>query len=891
VTGCFGSWQIGVSIAVAAVLLGGGSVASAQQTATVALRVDRTTVSEDDQISVRVVAQGEYDEVVPPTSDGFDFESTGRSQQVNIIGAQAHRSDTYSYVGRPRRIGKHAIGPVILRFRGKRVAKSRYHEIEVTSARAALGTAVPPAQALDMRRYRGKHFFVLPKVSAPRPYAGQPFVLSYELFWSRRVHVGNIRELSGPKYEGFEVEDLLGGKPSEQEVANFGGNPYFRQMTRKVLLTAATPGNFEVLGPRYRIEAGDVFSTRAYKVGPPPLAIDVRRVPTKDRPAGYEDGNVGRLKLDGWLLQRDRPVRELSVKVGERVVMHVEVRGMGNLFGVSQVQPAALAGMNVEPLPGRADEHVKTTVNGTEGKRAWQYVLTFDAGGKYEVPQLEFTAFDPFDESFKTSTAGPFTVNVAGAVATGTLQTASAAQPPARGVNGGTNPANDVQPAPGRGDPWQSLRPIAAQAGLAQTAVAPWTSSTWFWRLAGLPWALALLFGMARFGVRRRAYAAPTRQRVAALSEAVAAIDVARGRGNDGYAALRTAVDRFLQLRVGIRLAGLTYADLRTRLRDAGVDDADLVTLCDGLQRCDAMQYAPGTNDKDLGVSSDLLVGALRHIDERVANHTGGVGAVKTAVLLLAASTLAVLSPTPANAASVDDAFSAANRAYIARDYETAQKRYEQLLKHDLSAAAIHYNLGNALVKRSRLGEAVGHYRRAQRMDPEPGLVADIEGNLKLCREQLAERSRRRQRILHVVDESPEIDVALGRSAPRDVVGVIVLAGGFAFFLLLLIGWWPVRSTPPATSTKVTLAAVLLLHVFGGVWLWHAQRMDDAVRYAVVVEEDAPLSPCSGVGETVDLPEGLEVRQLRTRPDGRVEVRLPNGRSGCMQAKTLYGTS
>jgi hypothetical protein len=63
---------------------------------------------------------------------------------------------------------------------------------------------------------------------------------------------------------------------------------------------------------------------------------------------------------------------------------------------------------------------------------------------------------------------------------------------------------------------------------------------------------------------------------------------------------------------------------------------------------------------------------------------------------------------------------------------------------------------------------------------------------------------------------------------------------------------------------------------------------DATVVKAVVVEEDEPLSACTGVGEPIGLPEGLEVRRLRELADGRVEVRLANGRQGCVRAAALY---
>jgi len=873
-------------------------VAGAALATSVNLRVDRQKVSESDTVTVQVVARGSYDEIVPPTSEGFDFESSGRSSQVSIIGTRMERSDTYTYVGRPRRVGKHGVSAVVLRLRGKDVARSNTLEIEVVGERASLGTAVPPEQAVDMRRYLGEKFFVRPQIAATRPYAGQPFVLSYELFWSRRTHVSGIRELSAPKYTGFEVEDLLGGKPQEQEPARFGGAPYFRQMTRKVLLTAATPGSYEVLGPRYRVDAGDIFSTRAYKVGPPPMKIDVRAVPEDGKPAAYQDGSVGRLEVDGWLLERNKPVRERKVKVGERVLLHLEVRGMGNLYGLSKLGPGAMAGMDVEPLQGRPDEHVKVTANGTEGKRVWQYVLTFSSGGRFEIPAVSFHSFDPYDEKYKTSAAGPFVIHVAGP------QTAPAKAPVNPKAPGTTAKPRGVMsakvgeaPVPTL-DPWVRLRPIAAEAKLAKTQVVQWTDASWFWPAASLPWLFALLLGVGRVGASIRARGSDDRDVALALKTARKAIDTARGQADGGYAALRAAAAVYLATRADLNLAGATWAAVRTRLRDRGVSEPDVETLIEQLEHCDYARFAPtGDPGKDLERTAVTLARVLESIDATLPRGTlpkgsSSVSVGSIALLVGGAAVLGAMTlPTVAVAASVDQEFAAANQAFIAHDYKDAQARYERLLKHNLPAAAIHYNLANTLVRLDRLGEAVGHFKHALRLEPDARLRGDITANLELCRDQLAERARRRHRILHIFDESTEVEVALGRAAPRTLLGGLILGLGLAIVALLLVGWGPWRSGPAPVRVKFAVGLACVLQLAAGAWLAHAQGIDTTARFGVVVEEDAPMSPCTGVGETVDLPEGLEVRTLRTRPDGRVEVRLPNGRIGCMKPTALYRTS
>ena len=168
-------------------------------------------------------------------------------------------------------------------------------------------------------------------------------------------------------------------------------------------------------------------------------------------------------------------------------------------------------------------------------------------------------------------------------------------------------------------------------------------------------------------------------------------------------------------------------------------------------------------------------------------------------------------------------------------------------------------------------------------MHPPELLRADIDASMAAVRLDLGEQSRRRHEILHIFDESPEIDVALARTAPRTVLAVAMLLFGFAALALL---WRRVRRGR-AWKADVWLAPTVLGQLLCAAWLAQAQYVDRTVAGAVVVEEDAPLTTCTGVSEAMGLPEGLEVRKLRELADGRIEVRLANGRQGCLDPKSV----
>ncbi len=862
--------------------------------ADLSVTVDRREMAVDEQVTLQMSASGDYDEMTAPASDGFDFRQAGRSTQMNLIGGKMDRRETYTFVGTPRREGTWSIGPFVLRSNGKTVARVAEVKVRVLDAREQAGPAVPPEKATDLQQFVGQRYFVRPVLTVDSPFVGQPFTVSWELYWSRLTHVSSIRGVAGPSLVGLEVEDLLPGRTTSQEPVQFSGRPYMRQVASQLVVTAPAAGEYEIVGPRFRIEAGDLFETHVHKLAPPVIRLHVREVPTDGAPPGYVAGNVGRMKMTAVLGRAGGRGVGGPVQVGERIILTVTIEGEGNLIGLAAPPLPVIDDMVADALPERPDRGISRTANGTEGQRVWQTVLHFERPGTYDIPALQWATWDPYDERFIESEAGPFRIEVEG------VPVHAQAGSDQVGVAGESPPSDPLHITAD-----QPLRPIVAQADLSSGARPHWTRAGWLWRVVALPWLAALVLGAGALWRSRRIARAPLFARARAVEQARSALQTAAHmEPAEGYAAVRAAVAAWLRTACGLELAGLTFPSLQRELvaRGGGADAAQ--RLVSELEHCDFARFAPtGDRGDDLSRTAERVGEALSEIDGGLhpAQAGGGPAGRAGAVLVGALAFLAVLvaGAPQLQAATLDQEFAAANEAFVAQRWPEARLGYGRLLDHRVESAAVHFNMANTLVKLDRLGEAVGHYARAARLEPDETLAQDIAHNLGTVRARLSERSRRRHRILHVFDESPELDVALARSAPRGLLGFLVLftafgaLGLYALRLRRRAAKVPRAGVPAANPAWVNagLGVAVFVHLVAGAWLWHADRVDDQVRHAVVTEEDAPLTACQGVGETVHLPEGLVVRELHTRPDGRVEIRLPNGRAGCVAGDVLYWES
>jgi len=847
--------------ALTAILVAAATLAPALAFAVAAVRieVDRQTTRLDEPVTVTVTAEGEFDDLKPPASNDFQWESAGRQTQLSLFGARRSQTEVFTFVATPKRTGKLSTGDAIAYSRGQAVAKAPAVEIVVTAGAEQNGPARPAGEAADVSKHAGEPFFVVPVLSNDKPYVGEPFVLRYQVWVSTRVAVESIREARGMSADAFTVEDLQAGKQFRAERRTLGGQAYQVHTTRTVLLTPREAGSLRIDGPAYHFETGGFFQPRRYSGTAPSLQVDVRTIPIEGRPPAFREGQVGAFEVSGRL-------SAAQVRVGERFVLEITVKGEGGIERVHAPQLPEVPGLRAEPLPGTDHDNVLKGPGGISGTRVFQYLLAFDSPGSQTVPAVRWSAFNPRTAHFDDVALGPFTVQ----------------------VQGDATSKSEVPGAHAEGT-LAALMPIASDAAFSLGRPARISHESWFLALLLAPWGAVIFADLRRIRERRRQASAPSRARAQALKTAldrVAAL-VADASTSDPFIALREIVGDFLALRTGVRITGLTQPELRDRFARLGVPVESIDALLALLEHLDVARFAPaGIGGEALKDSASRAADVLRSLDAvlpREPSHARARAATHLLVFALAAAAL-LGAPHAAHAETLGDLFAESNRAYVEGHFEDARAGYHRVLSHGVESPALYYNLANTYARLDRLGVAVAYYKRALKAEPDAPLGEASRKNLALAREVLAERSRRTQTTLHVFDESPEIAYAVTRALP-ETSGSILLGAVNALAAGLVLTRARVRRRVllARTALWIAVAATLVL----GAWTLARNRAEGELRFGVVTSDRVELGACRGVGESLTLPEGLELRLLGETPDGRQEVRLPNGRQGCIAGDAL----
>ena len=218
------------------------------------------------------------------------------------------------------------------------------------------------------------------------------------------------------------------------------------------------------------------------------------------------------------------------------------------------------------------------------------------------------------------------------------------------------------------------------------------------------------------------------------------------------------------------------------------------------------------------------------------------------------------------------EAYNQGNQLYAHKDYARAAIAYRQALSggHDARAD---YNLGNALFKSGRIGEAIAEYRRAYALAPRD---PDIRANLAFARAYRLDKAAAPPGPIARAIESAFRRLSLREAAPA-AAALCTLAA------LALAAWivWRARAAVIAAGA-LGLAASFC---FATEQVWNAEmRSQPAV--VVVPEVNATSGPGEEFKQILLIHDGTEVGIREARGDYFL-IQLPGGAGGWVKRNAV----
>jgi hypothetical protein len=241
---------------------------------------------------------------------------------------------------------------------------------------------------------------------------GEGIYVEYRLYVSENVSVYDTSVTEAPKYNGFWNQDIkINGFPVK--MGKYNGEDYRYIVLQKALLIPTKTGKLSIDPMKMDIAIG-VPSGRADFFGNA-ITKNVRRefastkkiirpkgLPIEGKPANFT-GAVGDFNFDVSLSKG-------VLKANETSKLQVKISGKGNLnlFELPAVETPA----ELEMYQPARKERVRINANGISGNVTDTYTVVPLFKGKYKIPSVSFSYFNPQEKKYNTIATEDFFVDV-----------------------------------------------------------------------------------------------------------------------------------------------------------------------------------------------------------------------------------------------------------------------------------------------------------------------------------------------------------------------------------------------------------------------------------------------------------------------------------------------
>ena len=528
----------------------------------------------------------------PPPFKNFQIIS-GPQQAVSrswVNGVQSF-SKTYTYFLTPRSKGNFTIGQAEVTINGE-IYKTSPIEIEVTNA------VKKPNDPNNVEGQIDGNIHLVAEVSNPNPYLNEGITIIYKLYFRNPISVSDVSELETPSYGDFWSHLIKIGRAEINMRGTFKGESYNEVVWRKAVLYPQKSGNL-ILEPltldltlSLPSNRRDLFGRRILTQSQKTITtgekvIKVKDLPKKNKPENFS-GAVGKFDFD-LILNKN------ALKASESFQAKIKVRGKGNLnlFNL----PSINVPNTLEVYEPEHNEKVKVTLSGIQGTVEDSYTIVPQFQGKYPIPSIEFTYFDPKLEVYKTLFSQELIVDVYDGPASGLPS-----------VNNSLSKSkNSIVPND------SSFRFIKLDTKLQQKNQKIFWRSYLFWALLFIPIVLIITSILIKKYILNQTEDLTTRKQKRAQQLAKKYLSSAKKVIQDQakfYEALERALHNYLKAKLKIETTELSKSKIQKLLNDKGIDKQISSEYVEVIENCERARYAPGSSintKEDLEKSGELI--------------------------------------------------------------------------------------------------------------------------------------------------------------------------------------------------------------------------------------------------------------------------------------------
>ena len=332
----------------------------------------------------------------PPNFTNFKVVG-GPSQSVSQswINGKVSFRQSYTYIVQPKKKGELSIGSATVKIHGK-LLKSAPVKIIVLAA------VDIPKNPNDPNYIAQQNIHLVAEISKARPYVGEGIYVEYRLYVSENVSVYDTSVSEAPTYIGFWNQEIkINGFPVK--MGKYNGENYRYIVLQKALLIPTKTGKLSIDPMKMDIVIGvpsgrsDFFGNAITKNVRREFASAKKIINPEELPvAGKPENFAGAVGVFNFKVSLDKGI----LKANETSQVKVAVSGKGNLklFELPTIETP----VELEMYQPERKEAVRINSNGISGSVTDTYTVVPKYKGKYKIPSVSFSYFNPKEKKYKT---------------------------------------------------------------------------------------------------------------------------------------------------------------------------------------------------------------------------------------------------------------------------------------------------------------------------------------------------------------------------------------------------------------------------------------------------------------------------------------------------------
>jgi hypothetical protein len=528
-------------------------------------------VNERVRIIFSINKQG-ADNFTPPSFKNFNvIAGPSPSVSQSWINGKVSFSQSYTYIIQPKAVGTYLVSGAKIQLNGKTLTSN---SIKMNVLKAV---DIPP-NPNDPNYIAQQNVHLIAEISKTRPYVGEGIYVEYKLYVSENISVNDFSVTETPQYNGFWNQDI---KINNLQIKKgvYNGENYRYIVLKKALLIPTKSGKLVIEPMKMDILIG-VPTGRGDFFGNPITRnltkvfsstrrnISVKELPLENKPENF-NGAVGNFNFAITSSKND-------LKANESSQIKVAVTGKGNLklFEIPKIETPK----ELEMYTPEHKEAIRTTLNGIRGSIYDLYTIVPQFKGKYKIPKVAFSYFNPKEKKYKTITTEDLFVNVLeGKEIVTTTNDIVKKNVSVTGAN---------------------FRYIQTKSTFKAAQKEDFFKSNLFYILLLLP-LIAILIGIIIYTVsaKRNSDLVGVKQRKADrlarryLSEAKKQL----GNKEEFYIALEKALHNYLKAKLQIETSDISRDNIIEILQSKNVIDVTVKDFIEVLKDCDFARYSPVT--------------------------------------------------------------------------------------------------------------------------------------------------------------------------------------------------------------------------------------------------------------------------------------------------------